>query len=78
MIKVLTNQLIIYRELKFPPARSQATTLLSHIQKHLSDNRRGEVVRSGIKMAIFGPPNAGKSSLFNFLGNRIFLQFTKN
>ena len=28
-------------------------------------------------MAIFGPPNAGKSSLFNFLGNQIFLQSTK-
>ena len=26
-------------------------------------------------MAIFGPPNAGKSSLFNFLGNRFFLLF---
>lgn len=54
------------------PARSQATTLLSQIQKHLSDSRRGEVIRSGIKMAIFGPPNAGKSTLFNFLGNHIF------
>ena len=48
-------------------------SLLSQIQKHLSDNRRGELVRSGIKMVIFGPPNAGKSSLFNFLGNHYIL-----
>jgi tRNA modification GTPase len=49
-------------------ARAEVKALLSQIQTHLSDNRRGELVRSGIKMAIFGPPNAGKSSLFNYLG----------
>lgn len=38
------------------------------IRYHLSDNRRGEIMRSGIRLAIFGPPNAGKSSLLNFLG----------
>lgn len=25
-------------------------------------------MRSGVRLAIFGPPNAGKSSLLNFLG----------
>ncbi|KAF5320663.1 hypothetical protein D9619_001193 [Psilocybe cf. subviscida] len=54
----------------YEQAKVEATALLSRIQKHLSDNRRGELVRSGIKMAIFGPPNAGKSSLFNYLANR--------
>ena len=49
-------------------ARAEAATLLSEIRKHLSDGSRGELVRSGIKLAIFGPPNAGKSSLFNYLG----------
>jgi len=49
-------------------ARTEATDLLSEIRKHLSDSRRGEIVRSGIRLAIFGPPNAGKSSLFNYLG----------
>jgi tRNA modification GTPase len=42
--------------------------LHSTIQSYLNDHRRGEVMRSGIRLAIFGPPNAGKSSLLNFLG----------
>lgn len=49
-------------------ARLQAQLLLETIRKHLDDNRRGEIIRSGIKLAIFGPPNAGKSSLLNFFG----------
>lgn len=39
------------------------------IRSYLADSRRGELIRSGIKLTIFGPPNAGKSSLLNFLGN---------
>ncbi|KAF9563328.1 tRNA modification GTPase TrmE [Agrocybe pediades] len=51
-------------------ARTEATELLFQIRNHLADSRRGEMIRSGIKLAIFGPPNAGKSSLFNYLANR--------
>lgn len=49
-------------------AHDRALNIISSIRSHLDDNRRGEILRSGIKLAIFGPPNAGKSSLFNFLG----------
>jgi tRNA U34 5-carboxymethylaminomethyl modifying GTPase MnmE/TrmE len=39
------------------------------IKGYLNDHRRGELLRSGIRLAIFGPPNAGKSSLLNILGS---------
>ncbi|KAG6867754.1 hypothetical protein C0993_011634 [Termitomyces sp. T159_Od127] len=52
----------------YDAARSRAQNLLANIQRHLGDNRKGEIIRSGIRLAIFGPPNAGKSSLLNFLG----------
>lgn len=44
--------------------------LKTEIVKHLNDNRRGELLRSGIKLTILGPPNVGKSSLLNFLMQR--------
>ena len=37
---------------------------------HLRDGRRGELVRDGVRIALAGPPNAGKSSLINALARR--------
>ncbi|NXA90891.1 GTPB3 GTPase, partial [Melanocharis versteri] len=37
------------------------------IRGHLRDGRRGELLRGGVRAVIAGPPNAGKSSLFNLL-----------
>ncbi|KZT20670.1 tRNA modification GTPase GTPBP3 [Neolentinus lepideus HHB14362 ss-1] len=54
----------------FEEARARVIQLRSTIQRYLSDSRRGEILRSGIRLAIFGPPNAGKSSLLNFLAQR--------
>ena len=40
------------------------------IEKILNDQRVGERIREGFKIAIIGPTNAGKSSLLNYLSNR--------
>jgi len=40
------------------------------IRRHLDDDNKGEIVREGIKVAVIGAPNAGKSSLMNCLARR--------
>lgn len=54
----------------YEKAHERVVKLRSMIFEHLSDNRRGEIARTGIRLAIFGPPNVGKSSLLNFLAQR--------
>ncbi|NKB51580.1 MAG: tRNA uridine-5-carboxymethylaminomethyl(34) synthesis GTPase MnmE [Rhizobiaceae bacterium] len=44
--------------------------LSSAIEKHLDDDRNGEIVRDGFRIVLTGPPNAGKSSLLNALAKR--------
>lgn len=44
--------------------------LAADMRRHLDDRHRGERVREGYRIAIIGPPNAGKSSLLNALAQR--------
>ncbi len=44
--------------------------VLINIEKILDDQKVGERIREGFKIAILGPTNAGKSSLLNHLSNR--------
>jgi len=44
--------------------------VILNIKKILDDQRVGERIREGFKIAIIGPTNAGKSSLLNHLSNR--------
>jgi tRNA modification GTPase len=47
-----------------------ARALHQSLQSHLDDQHKGEILRDGIRMAILGPPNAGKSTLLNLLVKR--------
>ncbi|MCB9963645.1 MAG: tRNA uridine-5-carboxymethylaminomethyl(34) synthesis GTPase MnmE [Rhodospirillales bacterium] len=50
--------------------RPEIAEIMTSVQNHLHDNRRGERLRDGIKIAVIGAPNAGKSSLVNALAQR--------
>jgi tRNA modification GTPase len=57
-------------ETEFDGARDKAREILAAIEIHLDDAGRGEALREGLKLAIIGAPNAGKSSLINALAKR--------
>ncbi len=42
----------------------------NEIGKTIDDEKTGEIIREGFKVAIVGPPNVGKSSLLNYLSKR--------
>ena len=50
--------------------KKDSLEVFNEIKKILNDQKVGEVIREGFKIAIVGPANAGKSSLLNNLSNR--------
>ena len=50
--------------------KKNSDDISKNIKKILNDQKVGERIREGFKIAILGPTNAGKSSLLNHLSNR--------
>ena len=50
--------------------KKDSLAVLNEVNKILDDQKVGEIIREGFKIAIVGPTNAGKSSLLNNLSNR--------
>jgi len=50
--------------------KSSSKKIKEEIQKLLNDQKVGERIREGFKIAIVGPTNAGKSSLLNYISKR--------
>jgi tRNA modification GTPase len=51
-------------------ARARAGSMAEEMRALLDDGRRGERLREGLVVAIAGPPNAGKSTLLNWIARR--------
>ena len=50
--------------------KKSSEDIIKKIETILNDQKVGEIIREGFKIAILGPTNAGKSSLLNHLSNR--------
>jgi tRNA modification GTPase len=50
--------------------KNSSKEVIKRIENILNDQKVGERIREGFKIAILGPTNAGKSSLLNHLSNR--------
>ena len=77
LLKILSN---VEAKIDFPEEnlpdnilkdiKSSSKKIKDEIKKLLNDQKVGERIREGFKIAIVGPTNAGKSSLLNYLSKR--------
>ena len=77
LLKILSN---IEAKIDFPEEdlpnnilkniKQKSSKIKSEIKKVLNDQKVGERIREGFRIAIVGPTNAGKSSLLNYLSRR--------
>ncbi|CAN7944258.1 unnamed protein product, partial [Ixodes pacificus] len=51
-------------------ACTRVAELRCFLERYLDDRHRGEVLKDGVRVALIGAPNVGKSTLFNFLVRR--------
>ena len=50
--------------------KNDVEDIINELKKIINDQKVGERIREGFKVAIIGPANAGKSSLLNYLADR--------
>ncbi len=77
LLKILSN---VEAKIDFPDddlpenitinIKNDSEKIRKEIEKILDDQKVGERIREGFKIAIIGPTNAGKSSLLNYLSKR--------
>ena len=77
LLKILSN---VEAKIDFPEEdlpddvikniKNDSEKIRKEVEKILNDQKVGERIREGFKIAIIGPTNAGKSSLLNHLSNR--------
>ena len=77
LLKILSN---VEAKIDFPDEnlpddilkdiKKKSQIIKEEIKKVLDDQKVGERIREGFKIAIIGPSNAGKSSLLNYLSRR--------
>ena len=77
LLKILSN---VEAKIDFPDEdlpinilneiKKNSEKIKKEIKKSLDDQKVGERIREGFKIAILGPTNAGKSSLLNYLSRR--------
>ena len=77
LLKILSN---VEAKIDFPDEdlpdnilkeiKKNSEKIKNEIKKKLDDQKVGERIREGFKIAILGPTNAGKSSLLNYLSRR--------
>ena len=77
LLKILSN---VEAKIDFPDEdlpsdvikniKNDSENIRKEIEKILNDQKVGERIREGFKIAIIGPANSGKSSLLNYLSNR--------
>lgn len=54
----------------FQALKDNFSKVLSELERVADDSNLYERVKSGFQVLIYGPPNSGKSSLINYLGNQ--------
>src|SRR6056300_1293217 len=77
LLKILSN---VEAKIDFPDEdlptnilneiKNSSNEVIKKVEKILNDQKVGERIREGFKIAILGPTNAGKSSLMNYLSKR--------